>query len=144
MVLALTCIDIPTLLLVQLTTGCYCLTWQLYPIQMRGIMSATTRTRAARRARPPIREVWMIVIDPGKLQRRRKAKGLTQMQLSIFARCTQQYISILESGRDRDCSEDIALRVSKALDVDLEDYFEARELTRNPPIATDSRGGSAA
>lgn len=86
----------------------------------------------------------MIVIDPGKLQRRRKAKGLTQMQLAIFARCTQQYISILESGRDRDCSEDIALRISKALDVDLEDYFEARELTRNPSVATDSRGGSAA
>lgn len=86
----------------------------------------------------------MIVIDPGKLQRRRKAKGLTQMQLAIFARCTQQYISILESGRDRDCSEDIALRISKALDIDLEDYFEARELTRNPPVATTSRDGSAA
>lgn len=86
----------------------------------------------------------MIVIDPGKLQRRRKAKGLTQGQLAIFARCTQQYISLLESGRDRDCSEDIALRVAKALDIDLEDYFEARESSRIGAVATASRGGSAA
>lgn len=86
----------------------------------------------------------MYVIDPTKLKRRRKAKNLTQEQLAIFARCTQQYISILESGRDRDCSEDIALRISKALDVDLEDYFEARELISNPSIATASRDGSAA
>lgn len=86
----------------------------------------------------------MYVIDPGKLQRRRKAKSLTQEQLAIFARCTQQYISILESGRDRDCSEDIALRIAKALDVDLEDYFEAREVVRTQPVPTASRDGSAA
>lgn len=82
----------------------------------------------------------MIVIDPAKLKRRRRSKGLTQMQLAVFARCTQQYVSLLESGVDRDCSEDIALRISKALDIDLEDYFEARELVRMPAVATDSRG----
>lgn len=92
------------------------------------------------RPRSLLPEVWMFVIDPGKLQRRRKAKGLTQQQLAIFARCTQQYVSILESGRDRDCSEDIALRIAKALDVDLEDYFEAREISRTPSVATSSRG----
>lgn len=86
----------------------------------------------------------MYVIDPGKLQRRRKSKGLTQGQLAIFARCTQQYVSLLESGRDRDCSEDIALRMAKALDIDLEDYFEAREVSRVEPVATPSRDGSAA
>lgn len=92
-----------------------------------------------RRPRPPIREVWMFVIDPGKLQRRRKAKDLTQGQLAIFARCTQQYISLLESGTDRDCSEEIALRISKALDIDLEDYFEARDIVRTSDVATASR-----
>lgn len=86
----------------------------------------------------------MYVIDPGKLQRRRKSKGLTQGQLAIFARCTQQYVSLLESGRDRDCSEDIALRIAKALDIDLEDYFEAREVSRIPPVTPSSRDGSAA
>lgn len=90
----------------------------------------------------------MLVIDPAKLKRRRKAKGLTQEQLAIFSRCTQQYVSLLESGVDRDCSEDIALRISKALDIDLEDYFEAREIIRTPGITTVSRDagnpGSAA
>ena len=92
-------------------------------------------------------EDWMYVIDPPKLARRRKSKGLTQFQLSIFARCTQQYISLLESGRDRDCSEEIALRISKALDIDLEDYFEARPVSRMPRVTTTSRdngNGSAA
>lgn len=84
----------------------------------------------------------MIVIDPGKLKRRRRSKGITQGQLAVFARCTQQYVSLLESGRDRDCSEDIALRISRALDVDLEDYFEAREIVRLQPVTTHSRGGS--
>lgn len=97
-------------------------------------------TRSSRtRLRPQTREVWMIVIDPAKLKRRRKSKGLTQEQLAIFARCTQQYVSLLESGTDRDCSEEIALRIAKALDFDVEDYFEARELVRTPAVATDSR-----
>jgi putative transcriptional regulator len=104
-------------------------------------MTRIARSRPARRPRPISREVWMYVIDPPKLQRRRKTKGLTQADLAIFARCTQQYISILESGRDRDCSEDIAMRISKALDIELEDYFEAREVVRMPSIATPSRAG---
>lgn len=101
-------------------------------------------TRIRRRPRPPIPEVWMYVIDPNKLKRRRREKGLTQEQLAVFGRCTQQYVSLLESGRDRDCSEDIALRIAKALDVTLEDYFEAREVVRTTAVATASRGGSAA
>lgn len=86
----------------------------------------------------------MFVKDPSKLRIRRRAKGLTQAQIAVFGRCTQQYISKLESGSDRDCSEDIALRIAKALDVDVEDYFEAREVIRTPVVATASRDGSAA
>lgn len=87
----------------------------------------------------------MYVIDPDKLKRRRKTRDLTQFQLSVFARCTQQYISLLESGRDRDCSDDIAIRICRALDIELEDYFEARASSPMPQIATRSRvGGDAA
>lgn len=103
-------------------------------------MNAHTRKRPDRRLRPPNREAWMFVLDPVRLKIRRKHKGLTQEQLAIFARCTQQYVSLLESGRDRDCSEDIALRICKALDIELEDYFEVRELSADPVIATASRG----
>lgn len=86
----------------------------------------------------------MYVIDPAKLKRRRKSKGLTQGELALFARCTQQYVSLLESGTDRDCSEDIALRFCKALDVELEDYFEARDVVPMPSVTTPSRGDSKA
>lgn len=86
----------------------------------------------------------MYVIDPAKLKRRRKGQGLTQSDLAYKAKCTQQYVSILESGNDRDCSEDIAIRIAKTLDVDVEDYFEAREVIRNAAVTTASRDGSAA
>lgn len=87
----------------------------------------------------------MYVIDPPKLKRRRKSLGLSQVDVAQRTkRCTQQYISLLESGRDRDCSEDIAIRICRVLDVELEDYFEAREAVRTPSIATASRDGSAA
>ena len=84
----------------------------------------------------------MFVIDPAKLKRRRKAKGFTQDDLAYLGRCTQQYVSLLENGTDRDCSEEIALRICKALDVELEDYFEARAVVSMSTVATASRGGS--
>lgn len=84
----------------------------------------------------------MYVTDPPKLKRRRKTKHLTQGDLAIFARCTQQYISLLESGTDRDCSEEIALRICKALDIEMEDYFEARSAVAMPGVTTNNVGGS--
>lgn len=81
----------------------------------------------------------MYVKDPGKLRRRRKDKGLTQQQLAALVDCKQQYISLLESGNDRDCSEKIADRICRWLDVAREDYFEARSLSRMPSVTTASR-----
>lgn len=86
----------------------------------------------------------MHVKDPGKLRRRRKDKGYSQADLAKLVVCTQQYISMLENGTDSDCSERIAERICKRLGVDLEDFFEERSLPRIQPVATPSRGGSAA
>ena len=97
-----------------------------------------------RTPRTPTREVWMHVKDPGKLKRRRKDKGYSQADLAALVGCTQQYVSMLENGTDSDCSERIAERIVKRLDVDLEDLFEERTLVRTPAVATDSRDGSAA
>lgn len=98
-----------------------------------------------RSIRLPHREVWMYVRDPGKLRRRRKDKGLTQKQLAALIDSTQQYVSLLESGNDRDCSEKIADRICRWLDVDREDYFEERSTSRTPGVTTPSRvGGDAA
>lgn len=93
-------------------------------------------------ARPRRVEVWMYVTKPEGLRRRRRDKHLSQVQLAALAGCTQQYISLIESGDDRDVSEKIAERICRYLDISLEDYFEERRLVRMPSVATASRGGS--
>jgi transcriptional regulator with XRE-family HTH domain len=93
---------------------------------------------------PFTREVWMHVKDNARLRRRRRDKGFSQKQLAGLVDCTQQYISLLESGNDTDCSEKIAERLCRWLDVDLEDFFEERSIVRMPAVATPSRDGSAA
>lgn len=94
------------------------------------------------RARRNRREVWMYIRNPEKLRRRRRDKGLSQIQLAALAGCTQQYVSLMENGDDRDVSEKIAEKISKYLDVDLEDYFEERAVVLAGSVATVSRGGS--
>lgn len=89
-------------------------------------------------------EVWMYVRDHAKLRRRRRDKHLTQQQLAALVGCRQQYISKLERT-DHDCSPRIAEQISRWLDVDLEDYFEERSVSRMPTVTTDSRvAGNAA
>lgn len=92
-----------------------------------------------RPARPTSIEVWMFVKDPPKLRRRRRDKRLTQVQLAALIGTTQQYVSALETGTDRDCSEQVADKISKWLDVDREDYFDARKLFATPTITTPTR-----
>lgn len=48
-------------------------------------------------------ETWMYVIDPAKIRRRRRDKGLSQVELAALARCTQQYISLIEQGATGTC-----------------------------------------
>lgn len=83
-------------------------------------------------------DTWMYVKEPSRLRRRRKDKGISQVQLAALARCTQQYISLIENGDDRDISEKIAERICKYLDVEFDDYFEERATT--PAVATPTRG----
>lgn len=96
------------------------------------------------RHRRPRIVIWMYVKEPTKLRRARKKKHLSQVQLAALAGCTQQYISLLESGDDRDCSEKIAERICRYLDVDLEDYFIENVIARDPQVATVSRGAGDA
>lgn len=90
------------------------------------------------------REVWMYVKDGPRLGRRRRARGISQSQLAALAKCTQQYVSLIERGVDTDVSERIALAICKWLDIELEDYFEERSVVVTPTVATSSRDGSAA
>jgi putative transcriptional regulator len=79
----------------------------------------------------------MYVKEPNKLRRRRKDKGFSQQQLAALVGCTQQYISLMEAGDDRDCSEKIAERVSRWLDCELEDLFDERQVVHMPSIPSD-------
>lgn len=93
-------------------------------------MSRTTR-------RPRI-EVWMYVKDFSRMRRRRKEKGFSQVQLAALVGCTQQYISLIESGDDRDVSERVADKVCRWLDLETEDVFEERRIVRTPRITSDT------
>lgn len=88
--------------------------------------------------------VWMIVKDATKLRRRRRDKHLSQVQLAALVGCTQQYISLMETGIDRDCTEKIAERICRYLDVDLEDYFDERRVVSGERVTTVSRGSGTA
>lgn len=79
----------------------------------------------------------MFVKDPARLRRRRKAKGFSQAQLAALCGCTQQYISLIEGGTDRDCSEKIAGKITRWLDCDLEDLFDERQSIRGGSITSD-------
>jgi transcriptional regulator with XRE-family HTH domain len=105
----------------------------LYPDRIESKMS-----RKRNRSRC---EVWMYLKNPEKMRRRRKDRRLTQVQLAALVGCTQQYISLLEQGDDRDVSERIAEEICHWLDVDLEDYFDEHRIARMPANATVSRGG---
>lgn len=84
-------------------------------------------------------EAWMIVKDGTKMRRRRRDKHLSQVQLASLVGCTQQYISLMENGDDRDCSEKIAERICRYLDVDVEDMFTEHRVIRDHSITTTSR-----
>ena len=78
----------------------------------------------------------MHVKDPGALRRRRRELGLTQQQVAALVGATQQYISLLESGKDRDCSERLVLRLCRWLEVERDDFFEDRGGDPMPGAAT--------
>lgn len=84
----------------------------------------------------------MHVKDPDKLRRRRRDRGFSQKQLASLVDCTQQYVSLLEKGTDTDCSERIAERICRWLDVPLEDFFDTNVVFRSSVVATGSRGAS--
>lgn len=95
-----------------------------------------TVLRPARRAQI---EAWMIVKDPTKLRRARRDSGYTQVELARLVDVKQQYISALETGVDKDCSDRVAERICRYLDLRVEDYFNEHRSRRAPSTTTRSR-----
>ena len=97
-------------------------------------MAITYRQRLRRRS-----VIWMKVKDPELLKRRRKRLNLSQRDLGYLARCSQNAISMLETGRMTTCSEDLALEIAKRLSCDWEDLFVARDDARMRRVAIGTR-----
>ncbi|WP_432679217.1 helix-turn-helix transcriptional regulator [Rhodococcus pyridinivorans] len=65
--------------------------------------------------------------DPDQLQRWRKRRDLKQWELAVLSGCTQQTISLLETGKMTTLSEDLANKIAKRLDLPWEELFMACE-----------------
>jgi putative transcriptional regulator len=90
-------------------------------------------------------EVWMDVREGGKpLKRKRQRAELTQRELAFLVGKTDTTIYMLETGRLRSCSEQLAHAITKRLACDLEDLFIERTASVAAPPATVSRAVSTA
>ncbi|OMB79306.1 helix-turn-helix transcriptional regulator [Mycolicibacterium conceptionense] len=69
----------------------------------------------------------MHVIDGNRIRRWRKQRHYSQRELAFLVRRTQSTIYLIETGKLRDITEDLALALAARLDVPWEDLFEARE-----------------
>lgn len=80
----------------------------------------------------------MRVIDPGKIRRKRKNKHFTQRELAYLTNCSQSAIYLIEAGKLRNISENLACLIAARLDEDVEDLFEAHEepVVPEPPHAS--------
>lgn len=82
----------------------------------------------------------MKITRPDLIARKRRSLGYTQTDLANLTGVTQQYISMLESGTDRDCSETLALKIARRLEIDLEDAFEHRDALHVAPVTRSKVG----
>ncbi|ORA38299.1 helix-turn-helix transcriptional regulator [Mycobacterium aquaticum] len=69
----------------------------------------------------------MYVPDGAKVRRWRKQRHYSQRDLAYLVRRTQSTIYLIETGKLRAISEDLALAIAARLDVPWEDLFEARD-----------------
>jgi putative transcriptional regulator len=69
----------------------------------------------------------MKVRDAAAIRQRRQLRGLSQRELAFLCRpCSQTTIYLLETGRMRTLSPQLAVRVASRLEVDVHDLFIER------------------
>lgn len=84
------------------------------------------------------KESWMRVKDPQALRRKRLNRKYSQRDLAYLVRRSQNTIYLLENGKMKTLSEDLALLLAARLEVDWEDYFELEENEVAPVVANAS------
>lgn len=91
-----------------------------------------------RRARPQLsirRDIWMEVIDAGRIRRWRKQRRFTQRELAMLVRRSHTTIYKIETGQLKNVTEDLALAISARLDVPWEDLFVDHEVVADAGVA---------
>jgi putative transcriptional regulator len=76
----------------------------------------------------------MRVKDGGQIRRWRKQRHFSQRELAYLVRRTQSTIYLIETGKLRNLSEDLAIAIAARLDVPWEDLFEAHEESVMPEV----------
>jgi DNA-binding XRE family transcriptional regulator len=89
--------------------------------------------------RLPSEATWMKLRDRARLRRERRRNNYTQTDLANLVGIAQQYISAMETGTDLDCSERVAEKICRYLDIELEDLFEPGKRFRTPEVTSNSR-----
>ncbi|MCO6633047.1 helix-turn-helix domain-containing protein [Cutibacterium avidum] len=85
----------------------------------------------------------MRITNPGAVGRARRRRSLSQTDLAAITGCTQQFISMIETGTTRTCSEALALTICRKLDIDVEDAFAYGEDSYAPAHPSSQRGKHA-
>ncbi|PSR63954.1 MULTISPECIES: helix-turn-helix transcriptional regulator [Nocardia] len=84
----------------------------------------------------------MQVKDGGQIRRWRKQRRFSQRELAFLVRRTQSTIYLIETGKLRSISEDLAVAIASRLDVPWEDLFEAHEVEPMAALTHDTRAES--
>jgi len=80
----------------------------------------------------------MRIRNRNALRRWRLQRGYSQRELAFLCGKTQATISHLENGLMTTCSDDLAVTISRRLNVPLEELFEAPRSLGMPEDAIDS------
>lgn len=78
----------------------------------------------------------MQVKDPGQIRRWRKQRRFSQRELAFLVRRTQSTIYLIETGKLRNVTEDLAIAIAARLDVPWEDLFVAHESVVVPDVTS--------
>ncbi|MRH86051.1 helix-turn-helix domain-containing protein [Nocardia sp. SYP-A9097] len=70
----------------------------------------------------------MQVKDGRQVRRWRMQRRFSQRELAFLVRRTQSTIHLIETGKLRQISEDLAVAIAARLDVPWDDLFEAHEV----------------
>jgi len=79
----------------------------------------------------------MRVKDPSALRRKRLNRKYSQRDLAFLVRRSQNTIYLLENGKMKTLSEDLALLLAARLEVEWEDYFELEENEVIPSVTSE-------